>query len=398
MKIEIPGYVTELMEVLYRHNYESYVVGGALRNILLGLDVHDYDLTTNALPEEMEEVFSSWRTIETGIKHGTLTVLSHHHPVEITTYRLDAGYQDHRHPDAVRFSRSLKEDCARRDFTINALCYSPREGILDFFHGQEDLRAKVIRCIGNPADRFDEDALRILRALRFAARLSFTIEPETSRALREKKELLSYISRERIREEFNGFLEAEGCVPLFKEYADIFAMFLPIPSTGISNALYASLSDTADNPYLRLAVLLTYIDPDDYVSLLKELKYSNAEIRLIKNMMTYRTLPAYTRYDIKNICRYLGEDTELYLSYRKAMDSSFPYDKAMETVQSIQETGECCSLQQLAVNGNDMKEAGLDGPAIRLALEECLKAVMSGRCANIKEELLHLIQAKRKEG
>ena len=170
MELDLPKYIQKLIHELQNHGYEAYLVGGAIRNHLLGYPIKDYDLTTNATPAEMMRVFQNYPTIPTGIQHGTLTVLSQGHPIEITTYRVDGEYQDHRHPNQVQFSSSLKEDCARRDFTINALCYHQQEGLVDFFQGQRDLEKRLIRCIGKAEDRFEEDALRILRALRFAAR------------------------------------------------------------------------------------------------------------------------------------------------------------------------------------------------------------------------------------
>ena len=198
MKLEIPAYVKVLMDQLNDSGYECYIVGGAIRSMLLGLPVHDYDLTTNALPAQMKNVFTSNKTIDTGLKHGTLTVLSSHHPIEITTYRKDSTYQDHRHPDAVQFTSAIEEDCARRDFTINAFCYNDNDGILDFFDGRQDLKNHILRCIGDPSQRFEEDALRILRAVRFASQLHFEIEENTKNAIFAKKNLLSYISLERI--------------------------------------------------------------------------------------------------------------------------------------------------------------------------------------------------------
>ena len=175
----LPSYVRKALRALNDAGYEAYVVGGAVRSWLLGIEIHDYDLTTSALPEEMEQVFHEQKIVETGIKHGTITVLFGRKPVEITTYRTETGYQDHRHPDHVAFTRSLKEDCARRDFTINALCYGLKDGLIDFYGGREDLQNFLIRTVGDPEQRFEEDALRVLRALRFAAQLGFEIEPET---------------------------------------------------------------------------------------------------------------------------------------------------------------------------------------------------------------------------
>ena len=208
MKLEIPEYVSILMKELNKHGYECFVVGGAIRSILLSKPVNDYDLTTSALPEETKQVFHTYHTIDTGLKHGTVTVVSKHIPVEITTYRKDAEYKDHRHPDEVIFTRTIKEDCARRDFTINALCYCEETGILDFFNGKEDIEKKIVRCIGDPYQRFEEDALRILRAIRFASQLNFSIDDHTSKAILDTKETLSYVSIERIQEEMNKFFES----------------------------------------------------------------------------------------------------------------------------------------------------------------------------------------------
>lgn len=223
----IPPYVQKALSLLCESGYEAYVVGGAVRDLLRGEAAHDYDITTSATPDEMKEVFSAYRTIETGIAHGTLTVLSDGVPLEITTYRIDGDYTDMRHPDGVLFTRSLREDAARRDFTVNAMAYHPSEGIRDFFHGREDLSEKIIRAVGDPVRRFTEDALRILRAMRFAAQLDFTIEKETARAMRACKEGLLRISAERIREEWIKLLCGRGMRRVLTEFGDVLATVLP---------------------------------------------------------------------------------------------------------------------------------------------------------------------------
>ena len=227
MKIQIPDYIQVLIDLLNQNYYSAYVVGGAIRNALLELPIHDYDLTTDATPDEMLQVFSSHRVLKTGIQHGTITVLSKGHPVEITTFRSENVYEDHRHPSGVLFSDNIKEDCKRRDFTINALCYNNNEGLLDFFGGVNDLSNKIIRCIGNANERIDEDALRILRALRFAGRLSFTIEENTATAIHKQKDLLHYISEERIHSEWIGILETNALSSILIEYSDVIQVFIP---------------------------------------------------------------------------------------------------------------------------------------------------------------------------
>ena len=205
--MQFPSYVKTCMDLLTNSGYRCYIVGGAVRDSLLKREIFDYDLTTDALPDQMRFVFQHYKTIPTGIKHGTLTVVIENHPVEITTFRTDGTYQNHRHPSSITFTHSLKEDCARRDFTINALAYHPSTGICDFFGGQQDLKNQILRTVGNPNERFEEDALRILRALRFAAQLGFQIEPHTRQAIFAHAQDLFYISLERITEEFGKLIE-----------------------------------------------------------------------------------------------------------------------------------------------------------------------------------------------
>ena len=209
MHIACPSAVTVLLTRLHEAGHEAYLVGGSLRDSLLGRPPHDWDIATSALPMQTLAVFADFRTIETGLKHGTVTVLSDDMPVEITTYRIDGNYLDARHPSSVSFTRSLDEDLARRDFTVCAMAWSPYDGgdgIVDLFGGREDLAAGIIRCVGQPEQRFREDALRILRAYRFASELSFTVEPETRAGARFCAGLLARISAERISSELSRTL------------------------------------------------------------------------------------------------------------------------------------------------------------------------------------------------
>ena len=198
MRLTLPKPVDAALSRLEAAGFPAFAVGGCVRDHVLGFTPHDYDICTAATPEEMQRVFQNERTIETGLKHGTLTVLLAGMPLEITTFRVDGAYSDGRHPDSVRFTARVEDDLARRDFTINAMAYSPAAGLVDPFGGQEDCKAGIIRCVGDPAARFGEDALRILRALRFSARLGFPIEDATARAIRDGKAQLCHVSRERI--------------------------------------------------------------------------------------------------------------------------------------------------------------------------------------------------------
>ena len=198
--MELPRTVSDLISRLENAGFSAYAVGGCVRDTLLSLEPNDWDLCTSARPEEMQEVFRGEHVVETGLKHGTLTVVINHVPYEITTFRTDGSYTDHRHPDSVTFVKEVAGDLARRDFTVNAMAYSPRDGLVDLLGGREDLSRRIIRCVGVPKERFEEDALRILRALRFASVYDFSVDPETEEALRLLAPTLKNVAAERIRE------------------------------------------------------------------------------------------------------------------------------------------------------------------------------------------------------
>lgn len=223
----LPPQVNTALTLLNQAGFEAFVVGGAVRDLLRGACVHDWDITTSALPEQTEGVFADYRLIETGRKHGTVTVMLDGFPLEITTYRTESSYSDHRRPDRVEFTSRLEEDLARRDFTVNAMAYHPTRGIVDLFGGRADLSARVIRCVGKPDQRFREDALRILRALRFAACLGFSIEESTAAAIHRNHALLSVLAVERIREELTGLLCGSHVKSVLHQYRNV--LCVPIP-------------------------------------------------------------------------------------------------------------------------------------------------------------------------
>ena len=267
--INIPEHALTVVERLERYGYEAYVVGGCVRDSLLGRSPKDWDVCTNALPEEVLRVFKRFHVIKTGLQHGTVTVMVSHQPVEVTTFRIDGAYTDNRHPDSVNFVSRVEEDLARRDFTINAMAYNPTRGLVDAFGGQEDLRAGIIRCVGEPDARFNEDGLRILRALRFAARYDFGIETETAFSIHRNRHLLENVSVERIFVELKGILAGEGVLGMMQAFPDVFAVIIPelAPTIGfdqrnphhcydvwthIAHAVQAAPADEV----LRLALLL----------------------------------------------------------------------------------------------------------------------------------------------
>ncbi len=227
MVIKIPPQVNRAIEILQNNGHSAYVVGGAVRDMLMGKTAHDWDITTSALPEETLESFSEFRTIETGLKHGTVTVIVDGMSLEITTFRIEGDYSDNRHPDKVDFTDRVEDDLSRRDFTVNSIAYSPQKGFADPFDGQTDIEKKIIRCVGNPDKRFGEDALRILRALRFSAVLGFEIEKDTAESIRRNYRLLSNISVERIFVEISKLLCGKDAGKILREFEDVIFFILP---------------------------------------------------------------------------------------------------------------------------------------------------------------------------
>ena len=227
MVINIPSQVNRAIEILCENGYSAYIVGGAVRNIIMDIPVNDWDITTSAIPDEILEVFRNFKTVETGIKHGTVTVIIDGIPLEITTFRIERGYSDNRHPDIVDFTDRVEDDLSRRDFTVNAIAYSPQKGFVDPYGGCEDIKKKIIRCVGNPDTRFGEDALRILRALRFASVLGFEIDRETAESIHNNRHLLKNISVERIFVELSKLLCGKNAGDILREYRDVIFFVLP---------------------------------------------------------------------------------------------------------------------------------------------------------------------------
>ena len=393
--MKLPDYVYRAMDALNQAGYECYVVGGAVRSAILHAPVHDYDLTTNALPQQMKEVFSSWHTFDTGIQHGTITVLSDHHPLEITTYRKDASYQDHRHPDHVEFTSALMEDCARRDFTINALCYHPKEGILDFYGGQKDIENRVIRCIGDPYRRFDEDALRILRAIRFGAQLQFELEEKTSQAILALKDTLTYVSAERISEEFTKYLCCDGCAPLCYPYRSVFAVFLPELnqlSKEQMQQLITRLQFSKNDRLIRMAILLSSPCFSDPHRILSRLKFSNNDRKTVLSMIALRHAPMQTRIDVRFILRDIHVDFLQYLQYREGMDLC-RYVQVYDLYEQIIRNHDCTTLKDLALNGGDLVLRGYQGRQISETLNDLLKKVIEDVLPNDRKALLDYLSS-----
>ena len=392
--MEIPVYVNTLLRQLNAHGYEAYVVGGAVRSSLLHEEIHDYDLTTNALPEEMVQVFKDFHCIPTGLEHGTITVVIDHHPVEITTYRKDSTYKDHRHPDKVEFTSALKEDCERRDFTINALCYHPDTGILDFFHGEKDLHDKVIRCIGEPERRFEEDALRILRAIRFASRLSFRIEPHTAEVLLAKKDTLNYVSIERINEEFTGMLRGKGASVCMEDYREVIEVFIP-ELKQLDEEEYKEMcgrleEENTGRADVRLAVILYALhDKEAAHHILKRLKYANIVIHTVTDLLRTADEPYDSDIAFRLVLSHMKTDVDTFFAFHKANDKGISMAEKRQQYASLTNDDYCWNLKDLAINGSELMKLGYKGTAIGQKLNALLDDVIHERIRNKKDELLN---------
>ena len=423
-----------VLDRLHENGYEAYIVGGSVRNMMLGISVDDFDITTNALPSETKSLFPDFTVVETGIKHGTVTVVVNGENVEITTYRTEGEYTDSRHPDRVEFTASLELDLSRRDFTVNALAYDGEITVVDLFGGEEDIKSKVIRAIGNPYERFNEDALRILRAVRFSSVLGFDIDAKTKEAMLECKHLLSKISKERIAVEINKFLCGKNVKKALLDNWEIIAEIIPeiAKMRGFDQKnrhhIYDILTHTAvaiENTlpitHLRLAALLHdtgkiytvssdengeqnfYAHPHKSEEIarryLNEYKYDNfTKDRVCLLVKIHDTVVEENKVYIKKRLNRIGKEAffeliNLQRADNKAQNPVYNriahFDAVCEIAKRVLSEAECFSLKDLKVNGRDLMEAGFPkGVLLGKILDYLLKEVIEERIENNKECLL----------
>lgn len=399
MTIRIDEGAAELLDTLHRAGYAAYVVGGCVRDSLLGLTPHDWDLCTSALPQQGMELFGEEKCIPTGLQHGTVTVKQGGGLYEITTFRTEGAYTDGRHPDEVHFVPDVREDLARRDFTINAMAYNEKEGLIDPFGGQADLQSGILRAVGVPHQRFTEDALRILRLYRFAARFGFSIDPPTAQAAQELCAHLDCVSVERIEEELAKLLSAPAPAAYLDE--KILGVVLPELSP---EALAAAKPVVDACPAgeqalpVRLAALLLSLGEDGTRRTLRRLRCSNACIEetavLVReavpgvpvslNIYARRLLG---RYNLCTVQRLAALGTALQPEH--AAD----FAALSELAEQLDADGVCCRVSQLAVNGRDLMAAGVPaGPGIRKVLEALLDGVIREEYPNERQALLAAVQ------
>ena len=399
MTIRMDEGAAELLDTLHRAGYAAYVVGGCVRDSLLGLTPHDWDLCTSALPQQGMELFGEEKCIPTGLQHGTVTVKQGGGLYEITTFRTEGTYTDGRHPDEVHFVPDVREDLARRDFTINAMAYNAKEGLVDPFGGQDDLQSGILRAVGVPHQRFTEDALRILRLYRFAARFGFSIDPPTAQAAQELCAHLDCVSVERIEEELAKLLSAPAPAAYLDE--KILGVVLPELSP---EALAAAKPVVDACPAgeralpVRLAALLLSLGEDGTRRTLRRLRCSNACIEetavLVREAVSGVpvALNIYARrllgkYNLCTVQRLAALGTALQ------PERSADFAALSELAERLDADGVCCRVSQLAVNGRDLMAAGVPaGPGIRKVLEALLDGVIREEYPNERQALLAAVQ------
>ena len=402
MTIRMDEGAAELLDTLHRAGYAAYVVGGCVRDSLLGLTPHDWDLCTSALPQQGMKLFGEEKCIPTGLQHGTVTVKQGGGLYEITTFRTEGAYTDGRHPDEVHFVPDVREDLARRDFTINAMAYNAKEGLVDPFGGQADLQSGILRAVGVPHQRFTEDALRILRLYRFAARFGFAIDPPTAQAAQELCAHLDCVSVERIEEELAKLLSAPAPAAYLDE--KILAVVLPELSP---EALAAAKPVVDACPAgeqalpVRLAALLLSLGEDGTRRTLRRLRCSNACIEETA-VLVRETVPgvpvSLNIYTCKLLGQYGLKTVQRLAALGTALQPEHAADFAAlsELAEQLDADGVCCRVSQLAVNGRDLMAAGVPaGPGIRKVLEALLDGVIREEYPNERQALLAAVHGNQ---
>lgn len=435
MRIELPQKVSIIINRLQQHGYDAYAVGGCVRDSVLGRNPDDWDITTNAMPDEVKKIF--FRTIDTGIAHGTVTVMLEHEGFEVTTYRIDGEYEDNRHPKSVSFTRNLIEDLKRRDFTVNAMAYNDSRGIVDEFNGMDDLKDKTIRCVGNPEDRFSEDALRILRAVRFSAQLNFRIEEETQRAIHKLAPSLKNISAERIQVELVKLIVSNhperlrqayemGITKVILEEFDCMMVCEqnnPHHLYTVGEHTLKAVAHIENNKALRLAMLFhdiakpaTKTTDDQGIDhfyghpiksvemtkvILKRLKFDNDTINKVCILIAYHDVDIENdKKSVRRMINKVSEENFLDLLKVKKADilaqSNYKREEKLHNINTVEKLfheimkdKECVSLKDLAVSGQDLIDNGIKpGKQMGVILNTLLDEVIEEPKLN---NYLHLI-------
>ena len=436
MKIQLPQEVDNIISILESKGYQAYVVGGAIRDLLMKKEPDDWDITTDALPEEIISCFTEQKIVKTGLKHGTVTVLFEGGAYEVTTFRVDGKYSDKRHPDGVYFTPSLREDLSRRDFTINALAYNPSIGLFDYFGGEQDIKDKVVNCVGEPGKRFNEDALRMMRALRFASVLGFEIGQSTASALQDNRLLLNNVAVERLNAELCGLICGKDAANILFKYADIIEVFIPEINKmrgfkqnnpyhylDVWQHTVETLREAHFDLVLRTALLFHDIGkPECYTEdgerqghfyghpelsariayrIMKRLKFDNNTIKKVEELILYHDcaiLPIDS--SLRKWLNKIGEERLRQLISMKEADIKAQSEIYREDrlqrlravlllIDDILAKEQCFSLRDLAVTGSDLIGIGIpQGKQIGKTLDYLLELVIKGEIKNNRNKLL----------
>lgn len=441
--IKLPEEAENIINRLDEFGYEAYVVGGCVRDSILGRTPNDWDICTSALPDKVMEIFADYEVIPTGLKHGTVAIVINHTPYECTTFRIDGNYSDSRRPDSVEFTTDIIQDLSRRDFTINAMAYNPKTGLVDPFGGTQDIMIKAIRCVGNADDRFNEDALRVMRAIRFASVYGFMIEEDTSRAIHRNVELLNNIAVERINVELCKLLCGRGVLDILLDYSDVISTIIPEikPCIGFNqnnryhqytiydHIAHAVSNYTGQDLIVKVALLLHDIgkplcytedengghfyghgQPSRDIAevIVKRLKFDNyTQKNVIELVLYHDSVIEPTVKVVKRWLNKIGEE-QLFRLLDIRMADILAHAEGTQTsriercasvrriAEDIIASEQCFKLKDLAVNGNDLMTAGVPkGKEIGSTLNWLLDMVINGEVNNEKEELLSLIQTRR---
>lgn len=410
IRINLPDDVRRIIKTIEDNGYEAYAVGGCVRDSILGRNPDDWDITTSARPEQIKSFFK--KTIDTGIKHGTVTVMMNHTGYEVTTYRIDGEYKDGRHPDSVEFSAKLVDDLKRRDFTINAMAYNESNGFVDEFNGIEDLNNHVIRCVGNPIERFSEDALRMMRAIRFSAQLGFDIDSKTYAAIVELAPAIRQVSMERVQVELAKTIMSDN--PFYvKQYEqtgllreNLSYMDEILSGKLVKNAM-AMLKYAPKSTVLRYAAIFNMGEPDRVKAELKALKLDNYTVDTVTKLVAYSkdtieenepaVREAVHKYG-KELLALMFENEEARINTKEEIvgislsSQRLHLNRIKKMYEDIISRGDCISVKDLDITGNDLMEYGLSGVQIGKTLNELLHIVIENPKLNEKSTLLAMIE------
>lgn len=401
MVFALPDPVLTALRRLNARGHQAYAVGGCVRDLLRGVTPHDYDICASCPPEETHACFADERVIDTGIKHGTVTVMLGDMPLEITTFRTDGAYADGRHPSAVTFTRNLAEDLKRRDYTVNAMAYHPQEGVIDLFGGQDDLKARVIRCVGDAETRLTEDALRILRAIRFSAQLDFAIAPDTADAMRKLCGRLSLVSRERVAEELLKTVQYPAAADVLRAFPEVFQAAMPdFPVDALFDGAAALNRLPGGDAVLGLAALLHCCDAGALQACLDSLKLSKA----LEGQTFQLALNAGSNFpasDAPLMLAELGQEQFRRLLLLQQACGVCTVAEAQQRTAAAQTAVKKklpMTVHDLPITGNDLLALGLKGPAIGQTLTELQRMALRGELACEREAMLAWVRERIRSG